>query len=150
MIPTLTGRWHTRFLLFVVIGLPVTLVWSWAVAGFGARLDSVPFLVIVTIFVVGLLLDPIYIQIQLFRWDRDWPFAYQFISMIFEFLIVVLLIRFDVLPYLRASTLATFNDTLNVVIHFTLVFIPSFIALLGFVQIFMVRWRFKGGEFGRL
>ena len=34
--------------------------------------------------------------------------------------------------------------------HFSLVFVPSFIALLGLVQIFLVRWRFKGGEFGRL
>jgi hypothetical protein len=30
------------------------------------------------------------------------------------------------------------------------VFIPSFIAVLGFVQIFMIRWRFKGGEWGRM
>jgi hypothetical protein len=29
------------------------------------------------------------------------------------------------------------------------VFIPSFIGVLALVQIFLVRWRFKGGEIGR-
>ena len=33
--------------------------------------------------------------------------------------------------------------------HFTWVFIPSFIGVLALVQIFLVRWRFKGGELGR-
>ena len=33
--------------------------------------------------------------------------------------------------------------------HFTFVFVPSFIALLAIVQIFLVRWRYKGGELGR-
>jgi hypothetical protein len=29
------------------------------------------------------------------------------------------------------------------------VFIPSFIGVLALLQIFFVRWRFKGGELGR-
>ena len=42
--------------------------------------------------------------------------------------------------------LQQWNDT---VYHFSTVFALSFLALLGGVQIFLIRWRFKGGELGR-
>ena len=35
-------------------------------------------------------------------------------------------------------------------LHFTCVFTPSFLALLGPMQAIFVRWRFKGGQFGKL
>jgi hypothetical protein len=35
------------------------------------------------------------------------------------------------------------------ILQFALIFVPSFIALVGFIQVFMVRWRYNGGEWGR-
>ena len=67
MTPTLAGRWQTRILLYLFIGLPVTLL-------YGLYLDLVelgrlgdPFVFITALLVIGLALDYPYIQIQRFR-----------------------------------------------------------------------------------
>jgi hypothetical protein len=159
MLPTLLGRWQTRILLFFFIGLPITflyMLWlgnsssQYEVAWVRWPIEIVPFQVICMVFVVGAILDPVYVEIQRYRWDRDWPFAYQFFFSIVEFVIVLGLIKLDVLPFLPARTLLNGENYFYVSLHFALVFLPAFIALLGFVQIFMVRWRYKGGEWGRL
>jgi hypothetical protein len=149
MTPTLLGRWQTRILLYVVLGLPITLLYSlylkrWVWPPF---LD--PFVFLSLILVIGLILDVLYIQLQRLRWDADWPFAFQFVVSIAEFGLVWWLMSdgwFDQLlldaggriPLDKAAT------------HFAWVFIPSFIALLGPLQIFLIRWRFKGGELGKM
>ena len=101
--------------------------------------------------IVGLVLDPVYIYFQQFRWERDWPFAFQFFFSIVEFVIVLGLIWWGALDFTGSPLdLHTPENYLLMTLHFTCVFIPSFIALLGFVQIFMIRWRFKSGEWGRM
>jgi hypothetical protein len=153
MTPTFAGRWQTRILLFLFIGLPITVLYAfWFEDGDWRRVVDSPFLVFLcTLFVVGMILDPLYYWVMLFRWDRDWPFAFQFAVMIMEFLIVVALVWFDLLPFLPSSVVfATDESHWWVLLHFTIVFIPSFLALLAVFQVFMIRWRFKGGEWGRL
>ena len=55
------------------------------------------------------------------------------------------------MPYLSVNDVFPTEDAFwSVLLHFTLVVVPSFLALLGGIQVFMVRWRFKGGEWGRL
>jgi hypothetical protein len=159
MLPTLKGRWLTRILLFIWIGIPVTFVFSLLIAEpngdrlpfLGWRYDILPFQVLSLLLLVGLILDPVYIYIQQFRWERDWPFALQFFVSILEFVIVLALIWWGALDFTRSPLdLHTPESYLLITLHFACVFIPSFIALLGFVQIFMIRWRFKGGEWGRM
>jgi len=158
MLPSLFGRWQTRILLFIWIQLPITFLYALWIAGADSlelplvrwRIDILPFQVVCLVLVVGLILDPVYVEIQRFRWDRDWPFAFQFFFSIVEFLIVLGLIKLDIFPFLRSRTILTAEQYFYVSLHFSLVFLPSFIALLGFVQIFMIRWRFKGGEWGRM
>ena len=151
MTPTLLGRWQTRLLLFLVIGLPITALyafylndWVWAPINVPLK---VPFLFITAIVVLGLIVDIPYIQIQRFRWDNDWPFAFQFFFSILEFLAIFGLMRAGLLePVLSANDIPEFSTA---AIHFALVFVPSFLAVLGGIQIFYIRWRFKGGELGR-
>ncbi|MCB1508396.1 MAG: hypothetical protein KDI98_06505 [Hyphomicrobiaceae bacterium] len=151
MTPTLLGRWQTRLLLFLVLGLPLTFLYAWIYAGFDVfDIDTNFFLVLVVLFVVGFILDPVYIWLQGFRWDHDWPFAFQFFFSFIEFGIVLALIYFDVLWFLPSFLLSDFDGFLVILGHFLTVFIPSFLALLGFIQIFLVRWRFKAAELGRL
>lgn len=159
MLPTLKGRWLTRILLFVWIGLPVTFAFSLLVAGpespklplLGWNYATLPFHFIFLLLFVGLLLDPIYIRFQQYRWERDWPFAFQFFFSIVEFLIALALVWWGVLDFSRSPLdLHTTENYFLFTVHFACVFIPSFIALLGFIQIFMIRWRFKGGEWGRM
>ncbi len=145
MTPTLAGRWQTRILLYLFIGLPVTLLYGLYLdlAELGRLGD--PFVFITALLVVGLLLDYPYIQIQRFRWDNDWPFAFQFFFSILEFLITLGLMNIGALDAFLVDRIPVEYATT----HFTLVFIPSFIGVLAGIQVFLVRWRFKGGEIGR-
>jgi len=157
MLPTLKGRWQTRILLFLWIGVPITFLFSLGVAGprsptlplIGWHYDILPFQISSLLLIVGLILDPVYIYFQQFRWARDWPFAFQFFFTIIEFIVVLALVNWGVLDAFSRQRAQNQNYVLYT-IHFACVFIPSFIALLGIVQTFMIRWRFKGGEWGRM
>lgn len=166
MLPTLLGRWQTRILLFLCVGLPISAiyaVWLAAIAppGPGALLrpwlrlagqvvyDVRPLQILCLLLIVGIVLDLLYIGLQHLRWERDWPFAFQLFFSIVEFFIVLALIRSDALRFLPASWIAP-GDYPYLFLHFGLVLLVSFIGLLGFIQVFMVRWRYKGGEWGKL
>ncbi|MEZ5852663.1 MAG: hypothetical protein R3D68_18680 [Hyphomicrobiaceae bacterium] len=155
MIPTLLGRWHTRLLLYVFIGLPVTFLyamylsaWQWP-PPFTQSVFYYPFLFITLILVLGLVLDVLYIQIQRFNWDQDWPFAYQAFFMVLEFFIVFYLMDYGILDYVYPLFPDGYIPFSTAAWHFGFVFVLSFLAILGIFQIFLVRWRFKGGELGR-
>src|SRR5262245_29174331 len=100
MLPTLLGRWQTRILLFLVIGLPISIIYAFWLAdprntaftvniGGGFGLDIRPLQILCLLLIVGLILDPLYYWIQTLRWDSDWPFSFQFFVSIVEFLIVL-------------------------------------------------------------
>ncbi len=145
MTPTLAGRWQTRLLLYIFIGLPITVLYAlYLDLGEVGRFAD-PFVFLTAILVIGLILDHPYIQIQRFRWDNDWPFAFQLFFSILEFLIVLGLMNIGFLDSLLVERI----DADTATTHFTLVLIPSFLAVLAGIQIFLVRWRFKGGELGR-
>ena len=146
MTPTLMGRLQTRILLYIFLALPITACVSLYLDLLEIGRFWDPFVFITAMTVVGLILDPVYMQIQRFRWDNDWPFAFQFFFTILEFGITVGIMNAGLLdPFLVERIEAS-----TAIFHFSLVFIPSFLALLGGVQIFLVHWRFKGGELGRL
>lgn len=149
MIPTLSGRLQTRIFLFLFIGIPVTLVFAMAQVGWTWNWPAIQiylwFLCAVT--GCGLLLDPVYIFAQTLRWDRDWPFAFQAFFSWVEFAIVYFVARAGLFPFLPE---AAFQSISTPAWHFTLVFVPSFLALLGPMQVLFIRWRFKGGQMGKL
>lgn len=152
MTPTLLGRWQTRILLFILLGLPLTALFVWGVFPliWDDPLDwTVPFIFLTAILVLGLILDIVYVQIQRFRWDNDWPFAFQFFFSILEFVAVWGLVQTDLLDVIDLPSSAI-PSVWMAITQFTMVFIPSFLALLGGVQLFFLRWRFKGGEFGKM
>lgn len=145
MTPTLLGRWQTRLVLFLFVGIPVTYLYALYL---DPEDDSFydPFVFLTGLLIVGLLLDYAYNQIQRFRWDNDWPFAFFFFFSIGEFLITLGLLNLGVLdPFLVYRI-----DNGTALVHFSFVLFFSFISVLAGVQIFLVRWRFKGGELGRL
>ncbi len=145
MTPTLMGRLQTRLLLYIFVALPITFLYAlYLDLGEVGRFYD-PFVFITSMTIVGFIADPIYMQIQRFRWDNDWPFAFQFFFTIVEFLIAWGLMNAGALDDFLVFRI----DWATLLTHFTLVFIPSFLALLGGIQIFMIQWRFKGGEVGR-
>lgn len=159
MVPTLLGRIQTRILLTIILGIPltalfvVTIMWFFWPNLFDTSWD-IPFYILGILLIVGLILDPVYIQLQRFRWDQDWPFGFQFFFSIVEFCIVLALIKWGVFetatnPYTPVEIPSSLPVAVAVT-HFTIVFIPTFLSLLGGVQLFLVRWRYKGAELGRM
>lgn len=145
MTPTLAGRWQTRLILFLFVGLPVTLLYS-LYLDFEDDGFYDPFVFLTALLIVGLILDPVYNYIQRFRWDNDWPFAFFVFFTFIEFLITLGLLNAGLLdPFL---TYRIGNDT--ALVHFSWVLFFSFVSVLAFIQVFLIRWRFKGGEIGRL
>src|SRR5690349_21158808 len=90
MTPTLMGRWQTRLFLMWTAGLVISLL-----VGALARDFTTPLAVLLYVTVFGFFWDMLYQYVQSFRWDRDWPPAYQLAAAIIEsiwvgFLIFVL------------------------------------------------------------
>jgi hypothetical protein len=168
MTPTMVGRWHTRLILLLFIGIPVTFLYAWHLSAWGLstvytlawpfdqvwfRLPPIelsifrdPFKFLLALLILGLILDVAYIQIQRFHWDQDWPFAYQFFFSWVEFFLVFYAMDFGLLDFMFPDEPIPFSTA---VVYFSWMFAFSFIGVLALIQIFLVRWRFKGGELGR-
>lgn len=154
MIPTLSGRIQTRILLLLVVGVPVTALfgWIWAGAGPAGPAIGMFLMFLVTVNALGLLLDPVYIFLQTTRWERDWPLAYQVFFSVAEFAAVLALAMAGWVPWLAAMgpggdagiTIGT------AMLHFACVFVPSFAVMVGVLPVLLIRWRYKGGQLGRL
>ncbi len=154
MIPTLSGRWQTRIFLLVVLGIPVTLLYTaWQIRyhegseglEFGVALRT-PLVILGYVLVLGLFWDVFYLGIQRTRWDRDWPFAFQFLAGIWEGLVLRLILfqeRID-LPFLPEPAEL---DRELFLIHYAAVFLVTFLAVFGPLKIFFPTWRYHGGQF---
>lgn len=158
MTPTLLGRWQTRILLFAVIGLPVTALYALAFVGADGRLPREPFLFLGLILAVGLVADVVYDRLQRLRWEGDWPFIFFVYFSVLEFLAAFGLMRADLIDVLPACRLARVlpgeGEVCEVytipfrlaAVQFGLVLVPMLIAVVGLVQVVLVRWRFDGCE----
>ena len=137
MTPTLIGRWQTRLLMFLIVGIPVTVLFSVptvAVAGF----IILP-IVLVCVVAVGLALDVVYDRIQQRRWDHDWPVHLQVWAGVLEFVCAgILLLPLWVITAGVALLIYPF--------HYLAVWLLSFAILQGPIQIILPRWRFTGGR----
>jgi hypothetical protein len=146
MTPTLFGRWQTRILLLATVGLIVSIPFVLGIIG--PKIDFEKSLVYLWVLgyvaVSGLIWDIIYHQIQRFRWDSDWPGAFQLIAGIWEFIFVVCGTKlFGFLPVpLPKDELPL--EWLS--IHYWVVWIAVYIASQSVMRIIFIRWRFKGGQ----
>ncbi len=137
MTPTLYGRWQTRFLLFLTVGVLVTLPFAVGLGSFD------PFWVLFWIGFLGFFWDMVYIFLQKWRWDRDWPGIFQLFAGIWE----GLFLAFITLSF--GGFLPGMQDPLNLgifIVHYSLVWLSIFIVSQSLMRIFFPRWRFLGGQ----
>jgi hypothetical protein len=134
MTPTLFGRWQTRTLLLLTFGLFFTLPF---VLFYGLT----PLLILGMVLFFGYFWDILYQVLQSWRWDRDWPPAYQFLAGLWEAIFV-----FGVTLVLRRF-LAVFDVPLLVfIIHYGLVWWATFLASQSLMRIVFPNWRYRGGQ----
>lgn len=134
MTPTLFGRWQTRTFLLLTFGALFTLP-------FMLFYGLTPALILLLVLVLGYGWDIVYMVIQVGRWDRDWPPAYQFLAGVWEGIFVFLL------AHLLGRILAVFSVPLPVfILHYGLVWVVTFLASQSLMRILFPNWRYRGGQ----
>jgi hypothetical protein len=142
MTPTLFGRWQTRLLLLATIGVVVSIAFAIGLIGPGA--NSVYFWILSYVAIFGLIWDVLYNYLQKFRWDRDWPAAYQLGAGIWELTFIFCGVGvFGFLPIPIPKTELPIGAFL---LHYSLVWLAVFTASQTLMRIIFPRWRFRGGQ----
>ncbi|MCB0034583.1 MAG: hypothetical protein KDE51_11210 [Anaerolineales bacterium] len=149
MIATLRGRWQTRLYLLLIIGGLVTIpfgLWNTVVARSIAGY-IVPYVVLVLVLLLGFVWDVLYNFLQKMTWDHDWPPILQILTGLAEANVVWLLIQ-------QWNQVAPPNLRLGLslgafALHYTTVWLVTFLFAQGAMRILFPRWRFYGGEIWR-
>lgn len=142
MTPTLFGRIQTRIFALLVIGSIWTLIITPFLPGGGELSDmyEATFTVLVIATVVGIAWEFLYHGLQQFRWEKDWPTFFGYLTGINEGIVVWLIIDGGGAP----------NDVMvpgnAFVIHFLTTWLVVQLFLNGPMRVPFVRWRFKGGR----
>lgn len=143
MTPTFAGRIQTRIFLIVVIGS----IWTAGIGPVlprpaGARLADVyagAFQVLLVVLVAGLGWEVIYHGLQQFRWEKDWPTFFGFLTGLNEGALAWYLV-----VGLEVTTVATPTSTF--VVHFATTWLVTWLWANGPMRVFFIRWRFRGGR----
>jgi len=139
MLPTLNGRIQTRIFMLATWGSLVTLLIT-------PILPSDPdyqvtFLILATVAVLGVVWEIIYHLIQQFRWEKDWPTLFGFITCVNEGALVWLLLELEVVPGIDG--VPKFSAFL---IDFLVIWMVIWIWVNGPMRVPLIRWRFFGGR----
>ena len=139
MTPTLFGRWQTRIFLLATVGVLFTLPFAFGYVGNEA--STIYFWVLFYVGLLGLGWDILYDWLQKFLWDHDWPGILQFFAAIAESVLLVLLIKTDLLPFISSSEFHLEWFAL----HYTLVSFAAYVSSWVVMRLLFPRWRFRGG-----
>lgn len=132
MTPTLSGRWQTRFLLLSTVGLAITALFSW----WYGRPE--PFINLGLVLFFGLAWDMLYIFLQSYRWDGDWPPFLQLFEGIWEGLFIF---------GLRYLFIGLHEGEIGLFFfHYFTVWVALFIMTQGPLRVIFPGWRFHGGR----
>lgn len=146
MTPTLRGRWQTRIALLGSLGVLITLGYMWLFGAFqlGPRHPAFYTLLALLGYVAlaGMLWDVLYVYLQGFRWDRDWPLSFAFVGGIVEGVVIFALFRFNLLPSVTYHA----GDWWRFLAHYGTIFWVTYWWLFGPMRIIHPRWRFNGGD----
>ena len=132
--PTLLGRWQTRLLLLLTVGVLCSLPFVLVVG-------PTPLLTLGLVLILGCGWDCLYDFIQRGRWDQDWPAAYQFFAGVWEGLAT-----FGVGLFLSKWFGPLATPPLTFLAHYSVVWTATFLASQSLLRIIFPRWRYRGGQ----
>jgi len=89
----------------------------------------------------GIFWDVLYTYLQKFRWDRDWPAAFQLLAGIGEGFFIALIIKLTGLPGIPQQTPLTLY-----LLHYALVWVAVFTVSQTLMRVLFPRSRFRGGQ----
>ena len=154
MLPILSGRIQTRIFLVVVIGGLWTLIVTPFVKLF---IDGDPSLgdvyhvtyeILALTLVLGILWEFVYEGLQQFRWEKDWPTMFGWLTGISEGIVVYFMADYlgATSPEWRAYLRGAAENPLAFFIHFATTWIAIHLFANNLMKIIFIRWRFKGGR----
>ena len=142
MLPTLNGRIQTRLFMLATWGVFWTLLLTPVLpTGPGYR---VTFVLLLVVAVLGVVWELIYHAVMQFRWEKDWPTFFGFITCLNEGLLIIVLLKLNLVPGLGVDgedvSIAAF------LIDFLIIWMTIFVWTNGPMRIFNIHWRFFGGR----
>ncbi|WP_330230900.1 hypothetical protein OHA40_34030 [Nocardia sp. NBC_00508] len=146
MLPTLNGRIQTRVLALSVIGFFVALIITPFLPTGSPSIGQayrVTLSVLLATVLVGVLWELLYHFLQQFRWEKDWPTLFGFVTILNEGALMWVLVRYTtvVLPGQLRPSLAAF------LLQFVSTWIVFWLIVNGPMRVVFHRWRFQGGRF---
>jgi hypothetical protein len=143
--PTLLGRIQTRIFALALIGSIAQLIFSPILPNTdGAPLGTLykmTFGVLIATIVLGVLWEFVYHALMQYRWEKDWPTLFGFLTVINEGALVWLVIKLDLVfgvsKYLPFSTF---------LVDFLIVWMLTFLFVNGPMRVPFVHWRHRGGR----
>lgn len=139
MLPTLNGRIQTRIFMLATWGSLVTLLITPILPGDPDYQTT--FLILATVAVLGVIWEIVYHVIQQFRWEKDWPTFFGFITCVNEGALVWLMLELEVVPGIDGVPM--FSAFL---IDFLVIWMVIWIWVNGPMRVPLIRWRFFGGR----
>ncbi|MGK8488219.1 hypothetical protein [Nocardia asiatica] len=146
MLPTLNGRIQTRLLALSVIGFVVALIITPVLPTGPLSIGQayrVTLSVLLATVLVGVLWELLYHFLQQFRWEKDWPTLFGFVTILNEGALMWVLVRYTtvVLPEHLRPSLTAF------LIQFVVTWMVFWLIVNGPMRVVFHRWRFQGGRF---
>ena len=139
MLPTLNGRIQTRIFMLATLGTLITAILTPVLPGDPDYKTT--FIILATVLVLGIAWELIYHLIQQFRWEKDWPTLFGFITCVNESALVWLLLELDAVPGIDGKVpFGAFA------IDFLVIWMAIWVAVNGPMRVPFIRWRFFGGR----
>ena len=139
MLPTLNGRIQTRIFMLATWGALITLVITPILPGDPDHKTT--YIILATVAVLGVIWELIYHGIQQFRWEKDWPTLFGFITCVNEGALIWLLLELEVVPGIDG--VPRFSAFL---IDFLVIWMVIWLWVNGPMRVPLIRWRFFGGR----
>ena len=145
MIPTLLGRIETRIFALGLIGSIAQLIFSPFLPNTnGAPLGTlykITFAILIATIVLGIVWEFIYHALMQFRWEKDWPTLFGFVTIINEGAVVWAVIKANLVPGVpKQLPFSTFA------VDFVIVWMLTFLFVNGPMRVPFVFWRHRGGR----
>jgi hypothetical protein len=146
MTPTLIGRIQTRIFLIAVVGTLWTLLVGPFVPGVpdGAGLGDVYellFKVLAAVLLLGIAWELLYHGLMQWRWEKDWPTLFGFLTGINEGILLWILLEAEAIPWIDGSMPGS-----TFLFHFATTWLVTWLFAHGPMQVIFFRWRFRGGR----
>ncbi len=152
MTPTLSGRIQTRIVALVVVGgLWTLIIGPLLPRPAGSSLSDMYaalYTALIVVVVLGIVWELLYHVLQQFRWEKDWPTMFGLLVAIPEGIAAYLLLDAG-LPWdqrMVADGSASF-PLAAFLIMFTTTWLLVWAVVNGPMQLFFLRWRFRGGRY---